>query len=116
MMAKGEMNEAQLTFFGPKKPAEELYDLENDPHEINNLVDNPKFADALQEHRKLLADWIRETGDKGQVDESNDGLLQVYYRWRERCVNPEYKRVAHLAEPKKSRSNKGEGKGKKKKK
>lgn len=100
MMSNGEMNDVQLAFFGPKKPAEELYDLENDPHEIRNLADDPMFAQELLRHRKLLEQWIDETGDKGQVDESDEGLLQVYYRWREKCVNPEYKRVAHLAEPK----------------
>lgn len=99
MMAKGEMNEVQLQFFGPKKPEEELYDLRNDPHEIHNLAADPKFAKQLERHRKLLADWIAETGDMGQAVESDEGLLQAYYRWREKCVNPEYKRVAHLAEP-----------------
>ncbi len=102
MMADGEMNEAQLTFFGPVKPAEELYDLENDPHEIHNLAGDSNSLDELNRHRQLLGNWIADTGDKGQVDESDDGLLQAYYRWREKCVNPEYERVAHLAEPKKN--------------
>jgi len=99
MMAAGEMDEAQLVFFGPEKPGEELYDLENDPHEIHNLVKDPAFAKNLARHRRLLAKWIEETGDKGQATESDDGLLQVYYRWREKCVNPEYDRVRDLAEP-----------------
>ena len=96
MMSKGEMNKTQLLFFGSQKPAEELYDLENDPHEIHNLVDNPKFAKHLDQHRKLLADWIEETGDKGQATESNAGLLATLKRWGDRCVNPEYDRVRLL--------------------
>jgi N-sulfoglucosamine sulfohydrolase len=90
MMAKGEMNAAQLVFFGKDRPAEELYDLENDPHEIHNLAGDPKYADELVWHRKILANWITETGDKGQQPESDIGLLSTLKRWGDLCVNPEY--------------------------
>lgn len=93
MAANGEMDEVQMQFFGDYKPAEELYDLENDPHEIHNLVDDPKYADALEEHRALLANWIEETGDQGQTTESDAGLLSVLKRWGDKCVNPEYDKV-----------------------
>ena len=93
MMAAGEMNEAQLVFFGNQKPAEEFYDLQNDPHEIHNLAAEPRFADDLAKHRKILADWIAETGDNGQVVESDAGLLATLKRWGDKCVNPEYDRV-----------------------
>lgn len=93
MMAANEMNETQLLFFGPKKPEEELYDLANDPHEIRNLAEDPKYKGILQEHRDLLADWISETGDQGQAVESDAGLLAALKRWGDKCVNPEYDRV-----------------------
>jgi len=95
MMAAGEMNETQLLFFGDAatRVPEELYDLEKDPHEINNLADNPKFKEDLEQHRKLLADWIEQTGDKGQEPESDIGLICALKRWGEKCVNPEYDRV-----------------------
>ncbi len=93
MMANGEMNETQLIFFGPKKAPEELYDLANDPHEIHNLANDPKHRKALEQHRKLLADWIKQTGDQGQQPESNAGLLATLKRWGNKCVNPEYDRV-----------------------
>ena len=96
MMANGEMNEAQLVFFGPKKEPEELYDLANDPHEINNLAKDPKFKKILEEHRLLLDGWIKEHGDKGLGTESDPGLLAVLKRWGVKCVNPEYDRVRHL--------------------
>ena len=100
MMMNGEMNETQLIFFGPTKPAEELYLLDTDPHEIRNLVADPAFADELKRHRDILAGWIKETGDRGQATESDDGLLQTYYRWKDKCVNPEYDRIRHLYTPK----------------
>lgn len=90
MMAAGEMNETQQIFFSDHKPAEELYDLENDPHEIHNLAEDPEFADALKHHRQLLAGWIEETGDQGQQPEPDEGLIQVLYDWGDKCVNPEY--------------------------
>ena len=45
----------------------EFYDLENDPHEINNLEDEPAYAMALEQHRHILADWIDTTGDRGST-------------------------------------------------
>jgi arylsulfatase A-like enzyme len=43
---------------------EALVDLENDPGEIRNLVDDPKYQDTLLEHRRLLAEWSKLSGDK----------------------------------------------------
>ena len=39
----GELNEVQAKYWLPTKPEEELFDLENDPFEINNLALNEKF-------------------------------------------------------------------------
>lgn len=99
MMKNGEMNDVQKIFFGDSKPAEELYDLEDDPHEIVNLVGNPAHAAELERHRKILADWIVATGDKGQNPEDDAGLIQVLYEWRDKCVNPEYEKLRGLIEP-----------------
>ena len=43
---------------------ESLVDMENDPGEMQNLVDDPKFQDVLTEHRRLLADWSNLSEDK----------------------------------------------------
>ena len=101
LMAERKMNEVQKVFFSDKRPAEELYDLENDPHETHNLATDPKFKAELKRHRKLLAEWIQETGDKGQLPESDLGLLSTLKRWGDKCINPEYDRVRHLLKSKK---------------
>ena len=101
LMAERKMNEVQKVFFSDKRPAEELYDLENDPHEIYNLATDPKFKAELKRHRKLLVEWIQETGDKGQLPESDLGLLSTLKRWGDKCINPEYDRVRHLLKSKK---------------
>ncbi len=42
---------------------EELYDLENDPAELNNVAADPAHAATLERLRHELEQWMRETGD-----------------------------------------------------
>lgn len=41
---------------------DELYDLEQDPHEMNNLISVPAYSGRLQEMREVLEDWMKQTG------------------------------------------------------
>ena len=59
----------QKLMFG-SRPAEELYDTENDPWETNNLADDPAHAADLQRMRDVLDAWIDEVGDLGRIPES----------------------------------------------
>ncbi|MEM9018571.1 MAG: sulfatase-like hydrolase/transferase, partial [Verrucomicrobiota bacterium] len=52
------------------KPVEELYDLEADPHEVNNLADDPAFAEKKKELGEALFDWQLKIGDIGLIPES----------------------------------------------
>lgn len=52
---EGKLNDDQQYFFSNTKPVEELYDLEKDPHELNNLVDDKDFAELVQRMREQLA-------------------------------------------------------------
>lgn len=45
------------------RPREELYDLEKDPHEKHNLIDNPAYDDTLQKLRNVLIEWMYSTQD-----------------------------------------------------
>ena len=88
--ASGELGKIpEWAFFG-KRPAEELYDLEKDPHQVNNLAGDPAFAEELKKHRDLLNTWIKDTGDKGEQPEAEDQLRATFKRWGKRCVNPEF--------------------------
>ncbi|RCW36813.1 sulfatase-like hydrolase/transferase [Marinilabilia salmonicolor] len=64
----GECNEIQSAFW-EKKPVEELYDIENDPFEINNLALNPDYKDVLMEMRKANRDWLVKIKDNGFMPE-----------------------------------------------
>jgi arylsulfatase A-like enzyme len=53
-----------------RKSVEELYDLEADPWEKNNLADQPEMAGIKAELRRSLLEWMRQTDDpllKGMV-------------------------------------------------
>lgn len=47
------------------RPAEELYDLANDPWELRNLAEDPKCAATLKTLRTALDEWMKEHGDRG---------------------------------------------------
>lgn len=42
---------------------EQLYDLENDPLEMNNLAGHPSHNKILHQHREMLTSWMNSTGD-----------------------------------------------------
>tara|TARA_B110000483_G_scaffold239204_1_gene317272 strand:+ start:808 stop:2220 length:1413 start_codon:yes stop_codon:yes gene_type:complete len=52
------------------RPAEELYDVENDPHCLNNLIDNPKYAELKVDLSTQLDAWMISQGDKGAGTEA----------------------------------------------
>lgn len=59
----------QKIFFEPKKPPEELYDTDADPHEIHNLAADPKYASELERLRAAHKKWQAETHDPGITPE-----------------------------------------------
>jgi len=64
------LNDQQSAWLHPTKPEEELYDLQNDPNELNNLAALPEMQDTLVHLRKVLNDWIKETNDLGRIPEN----------------------------------------------
>ncbi|MDG2168840.1 MAG: DUF4976 domain-containing protein, partial [Opitutales bacterium] len=65
--------------FNAPRPREELYDLKNDPHEINNLANDPKYKKQLDRFRKRLDTWMKKTGDKGpESDVMYESDMAVY--------------------------------------
>lgn len=64
-----DLTEPQRFWWLPRKPIEEFYDTEADPHEINNLVDSPEHKRIVNRMRKILRGWIIETRDTGFMSE-----------------------------------------------
>ena len=75
--AKGELEEVQARLLSPTRPREELYDLELDPYEINNLATLPSYADIKARLSTALDVWIQETHDQGQFPEP-DEIIQYW--------------------------------------
>ena len=68
MFHAGKLNQAQSHFW-KEKPAEELYDLETDPDEVNNLASSAKHREILEKMRKAHRDWEKEIRDVGFLSE-----------------------------------------------
>lgn len=63
MYEAGELNENQLDCFVSPRPAEELYDVVNDPYQLKNLAQNDEYKDKLDEMRRLMNQWVIEFND-----------------------------------------------------
>ncbi|MBI3471589.1 MAG: chitobiase/beta-hexosaminidase C-terminal domain-containing protein, partial [Candidatus Solibacter usitatus] len=67
--AEGKLTGAQRLFFQDRKPEEELYDVAEDPHEVNNLAASAEHAAVLERMRQAHLEWRRETRDLGLLPE-----------------------------------------------
>lgn len=65
----GKLNEIQMQWFRESKPVDELFDCEADPHELNNLADNPQYRERLQEFKSEMDRWLSDIGDQPNLAE-----------------------------------------------
>ncbi len=72
--AAGKLATAQEFLCAPTMPEEEFYDLDTDPHEVNNLAQSakPEHQTALKRLRAALEQWIDDTRDQGRQLEPAD--------------------------------------------
>ena len=86
----GECNEIQSAFW-KTKPAEELYDTENDPWEVNNLAADLNYIEVLERMRAANKDWVSNIYDAGFIPEADRvdraGEMPVYDYMRSGKVN-----------------------------
>ena len=61
----------------PTKPYWELNDLSHDPHEMNNIVGDPTYAETLRRLKDQLAKFKVKIGD---ADENYPELTKVFDR------------------------------------
>lgn len=62
-----------------KRPAEELYDCQADPHQLVNLAGNPKHAADQAKLRATLDDWMKRTGDPRATTDDDRFDKYPYY-------------------------------------
>ncbi len=93
------LNEAQSVFW-KTKTHEELYDLETDYDEINNLADSQEHLEVLNELRLAHEEWVFRVKDVGFLPESdlhNQGMPPYEYGHSEKYNLKEIYRVANAA-------------------
>lgn len=66
----GQLTGPQELFAQTRRPPEELYDLERDPWEIANRIDDPAMAEVAERLRQHLDRFMREIGDLGHLPEA----------------------------------------------
>ncbi|WP_298484574.1 sulfatase [uncultured Maribacter sp.] len=79
---EGKLNDIQAKFFAPTKPEFELYDIINDPYEVNNLAMDINYAGIKDTMLAELYSWRKEIKDKGVSKEFRMGGTSSKYPTR----------------------------------
>lgn len=69
LAGEGGLSPVQAGYFATPRPAEELYDLRLDPHEVRNLAGDPAHAGVKAELSAALSAWRAKVGDPGLMPE-----------------------------------------------
>ena len=69
LWAEGKLGKDQAQWFKNPKPLEEMYLLDEDPYELNNIVNDPKYANKVKFMQVSLNEWIIKTNDLGEFNE-----------------------------------------------
>ncbi len=70
MFQRSELNDVQGQFWN-RKPAEELYDLNQDPDEVHNLAGSPEYAGIKKRLRRAQRELIYQIRDLGFLPEGD---------------------------------------------
>ena len=77
MLAAGEREKAyKLVNRYMKRPAEELYDSQQDPYELTNLVDSEQYSGIKKRLSEELDRWMKEQNDPGAALDTQKSLNQ----------------------------------------
>ncbi len=68
-----------LTLIASKRPAEELYEVTRDPGQLNNVADNPDYAQIKEELAEQLAAEMERTDDPWSTGDGSTFDTYKYY-------------------------------------
>ncbi len=66
---QGKLNDAQSKWFKPDRKREEFYNVQKDPYELNNLIDDPAYHKEITRLRKAYDAWDKHYNAWWQPDE-----------------------------------------------
>jgi arylsulfatase A-like enzyme len=69
---QGKLTDAQADVFRSPRPAEALFDLSSDYHQLNNIVADPNHKKALKHLREQMDQWQKRTADTVPVNLTQD--------------------------------------------
>lgn len=67
-----ELNDVQSSFFDNKRVKEEFYDLEKDPYELNNLIEDFNYKNEIKRLRSEYDKWISEYMNNWLISEKEN--------------------------------------------
>ena len=73
LRAEGKLTPEQEQILAGARPIEELFDVEQDPHQLRNLAEDPDYLPVVRRMRTALELWIAQTQDKGFLPEPPEG-------------------------------------------
>jgi N-sulfoglucosamine sulfohydrolase len=70
LQAAGSLAGPPALWMRTSRPAEELYDTVDDPHQVRDLSADPGHGPTLERMRAAVAGWMRDIGDQGLINEA----------------------------------------------
>ena len=70
MQAESALRGPAALWMRTSRPAEELFDVHRDPHQIENLAGHPAHRATLEKMRAAVAGWMTGIGDQGLINEA----------------------------------------------
>lgn len=92
LAAEGKLSPEAALLPAREKPMEELYDLEQDPHEVRNLAGDPAHGATLKELRLRLEEWGAKYDTHSRYENVVDNYRGYWGRFPEDppCPKPSY--------------------------
>lgn len=56
----GRLNPVQMAYFSAPRPQEEFYDVQNDPHNLHNLIHDPAYRVEIDRLREAYEQWLHQ--------------------------------------------------------
>ena len=70
MQAESALDGPAALWMRTSRPAEELFDVRRDPHQIENLAADPAHRATLEKMRAAVVEWMTRVGDQGLINEA----------------------------------------------
>ena len=66
-----------IKYLAKGKKTTQLFEIKKDPLEMNNLANDPKYKNKVEEMTVLLQEWMNKSGDKVQLDKPDWGVKVI---------------------------------------